>query len=368
MDIIDLLDSQLLALPRNRDCTDFGAFLNLWFAEFLSEIGKLDGSNWVTTELKRQKATLQELCKNIELAVGSYLLGFPHRAYDHLKEALNQIKSSIKQLASLPNVVHHLQYLYRIRLGSLTDFERPDLFHLPFEKRHLVKPQRYSISGLPSLYLGGSSWVCWEELSRPPFESIQISRFRAAPASTVRVLDFGWRPAVIAAFMDRNSAIMERSGPSAEFALASAICWPLLASCSIRVMYPNSPFTPEYVVPQLLLQWLRNESDIDGIRYFSTRIAQYVDSPEPASNYVFPVRTNKATGFCTDLSEKFLLSRPMAWSLVDQLPILSSPPSGGVPQWRLGVNPDVEIAYWKTHFFDCEAKINSLPCANVMER
>lgn len=365
MDIVDLLDSELLALPKNRDCNDFEKFLKSWFSAFLSEVSKLEGDNWLTSELKRQQPLLQKLCSHIEQAVNSYLMGFSHQAYDRLRMALDEAAAAIAKMASLPDIADRLQNLYRIRVGSLTDFKRPDLFHIPFQLRHLVKPQRYSISGLPSLYLGGSSWVCWEELSRPGFENIQISRFRAVPSSSVRVLDFGWRPAVIAAFIDANPIVMKGPGQSSEFALAYAICWPLLASCSIRVMHAGSPFTPEYVVPQLLLQWLRNESDIDGIRYFSTRIAQYVDSPEPAANFVFPVRTNEETGFCQELRGKFLLSRPMAWSLVDQLPIESTPPPGGVPQWKLSVNPDVEIAYWKTHFFSCEAKINSLPCEMV---
>jgi hypothetical protein len=365
MDTIGLLDSDLLSLPKRRDIGDFETFLKSWFFEFLFEIRKIEGNDWVAVELKRQEPIISTLCANVLSAVHSYLLGFPHHAYSYLRDALIPIQDSIDELASL-DVAEHLEYLYRIRVGNLTDYKRSDLFHIPFEKRYLVKPQRYSISGLPSLYLGGSSWVCWEELSRPAFERIQISRFRTEPSSPVRVLDFGWRPAVIAAFMNANTNEMAQESKKAKFALAYTMCWPILATCSICVMHPNSAFIPEYVVPQLLLQWLRDDSRLDGIRYFSTRISQYVDYPDPACNYVFPVSTKKPTGFCDTLAAKFHLSRPLAWSLIDQLPIGEGAPVRHNPEWELSINPDVPIRYWKTHFYKCEAKINSLPYASVL--
>lgn len=45
---------------------------------------------------------------------------------------------------------------YRIRQDKI-DLSKGDgeLFHIPFDKRHLVSAQRYSIPGYPALYLGG---------------------------------------------------------------------------------------------------------------------------------------------------------------------------------------------------------------------
>lgn len=34
------------------------------------------------------------------------------------------------------------------------------------------------------------------------------------------------------------------------------------------------PFVPEFIIPQLLLQWVAQEEQIDGIRYFSVRLLQ----------------------------------------------------------------------------------------------
>lgn len=366
MDIIDLFNSGLLELPRDRSEEDYEKFLRVWMDEFISEIETLSGGDWVTQQLKGNRDSVKILCERIQEAFGAYYLGFPHRAYENLREAINGVDSWLRMLGSVGDISNSLQFLYRVRIGSLSDYKRRDLFHVPFEKRHVVKPQRYSISGLPSLYLGGSIWLCWEELGRPSFDQMQISRFKAIPDSQIHVLDFGFRPAVIAAFIATHPAILQRELSSSKFVLAHAICWPLFAACSVRVKHADCPYIPEYVVPQLLLQWIRNESDFHGIRYFSSRISQYVDSPEPAANYVFPVRTKRPDNFCDMLATSFALSRPMAWPVVQNTDMNSVSPPSGVPQWKLKLNPDLEIPYWHTEFYRCEAKINSLPCDYVL--
>jgi hypothetical protein len=365
MDIIDFFNGDLLELPRNRSEEDYEKFLKDWFDEFLSLIDLLTSGDWVSQELKSNKVAVSSLCQGILESLNFYFNGLPSKAYERFRLAMKTVESWFSPLASIGDVSSQLQFLYRIRIGNLTDFTRKDLFHIPFEKRTLVKPQRYSISGLPSLYLGGSIWVCWEELGRPSFEKLQISRFRAVEGSGIQLLDLGFRPAMIAAFIATSPAILGVKGPSSKFILAHAICWPLFAACSVLVKYPSSPFIPEYVIPQLLLQWIQSEPGFDGIRYFSTRIAQYVDDPTPAANYVFPVKQSKPAGFCDQLSKKFLLTRPLSWQILQSFSFTFPGPIPEVPVWPLKINADVEVPYWKTEFWNCEAKIRSLPCDYV---
>ena len=42
-----------------------------------------------------------------------------------------------------------------------------EMFHIKYELRGKVQTQRCSFPGLPCLYLGCSSYVCWLELNRP---------------------------------------------------------------------------------------------------------------------------------------------------------------------------------------------------------
>jgi len=48
--------------------------------------------------------------------------------------------------------------------------------------------------------------------------------------------------------------------------------WPLVLACSVKVKNIEDDFKPEYIIPQLLLQWVRERDDIDGISYQTTHI------------------------------------------------------------------------------------------------
>ena len=125
--------------------------------------------------------------------------------------------------------------LYRLRTGPLTQLTQRDLFHIPFEKRQLVASQRYSIPGLPSLYLASSLWIAWEELGRPALASIHASRFEGK--GNLRVLDFGWSPSLAGLSTFGHSDGAETFG---EFAKGQAIIWPLIAACSLVRRHPGT--------------------------------------------------------------------------------------------------------------------------------
>ena len=62
-----------------------------------------------------------------------------------------------------------IPFFFRFRCGNNYDYSINDLFHIPYSKRTLVNNYRYSIAGHPSLYLGQSTFVCWNELRKPDF-------------------------------------------------------------------------------------------------------------------------------------------------------------------------------------------------------
>jgi hypothetical protein len=151
---------------------------------------------------------VETVCSVLQATVSLYLQGNHHNAYNKFQEGLdilepwlNKIIYPISEFA--PNYVlceqaPEIEFrgdLYRIRpMGDdpLSTLEIDKIFHVPFNLRHKVSSQRYSVPGLPCLYLGGSIWICWEELGRPSFHNLQVSRFAGAANSSV--LDLGWRP------------------------------------------------------------------------------------------------------------------------------------------------------------------------------
>ena len=96
--------------------------------------------------------------------------------------------------------------------------------------------------------------------------------------------------------------------------------WPLIFCCSIRTFYPSSIFKPEYIFPQLLLEWIVTDkwANFDGIIYNSTKKASLMDKFNPneeinfkLKNYVIPARILKSEGFCEESVGKLKMTEPM---------------------------------------------------------
>jgi len=188
-------------------------------------------------------------------------------------------------------------------------YEKEEMFHIPFDKRNVIGNQRYSITGVPCLYLGGSAFICWEELSRPEFQTCNFSGFKNK--ETVRVYDM-CMPEKIESIED-----IERVG--------------LILACS---MHANSAdvFKEEYILPQCLLQAIINKhycdgkDDIVGVKYISTHVLNNSrqmfqmditnkESVRRFTNYVFPsICSNKGEKFSPMLSNGFDYTLPCSYT------------------------------------------------------
>ncbi|MEJ6949984.1 hypothetical protein [Natronospora cellulosivora (SeqCode)] len=73
-----------------------------------------------------------------------------------------------------------LDELYRLRIKNEgeNDFEKMDLFHIPFDSYTKIKSYRYSIAGYPCLYLGTSFEVCYEEIRNPKIENVWMMKYK----------------------------------------------------------------------------------------------------------------------------------------------------------------------------------------------
>jgi hypothetical protein len=297
----------------------------------------------------KERTLIKKASAKISSAVNSYLNGSPFQAATTLREGLALLQPHLERLIA-PR--QQLSNLFRVReVDTLVNSQRKDIFHGPFELRHRVTTQRYSISGWPSLYLGASLMVCWEEVGRPAFHKLAVANFDAEKSLTV--LDFGYRPSVIADLYEPETDVIGFF--NAEYMVSYLICWPLLAACSIGAQHRGSAFVEEYIVPQLLLQWLRDEAfKIDGIRYFSMRVHQTSQAPRLAINYVFPVRTDASTGHCNELKKRFTLTLPVPWNLLEGVD-LKAPGFGRMSEPYL-LNSEVGVVYDDTAFGKLEPR------------
>jgi hypothetical protein len=145
----------------------------------------------------------------------------------------------------------------------------------------------------------------------------------------VRFLDFGYRPWTIGRFaFGREIELLRhhpRPNPRLEDMIVNyATCWPLIAAASIKVKHDGDPFAHEYIVPQMILQWLIENSDCHGIRYFSTR-KLYSDPSllHGTINYVFPAShlSGPQVGYSQRLKDMFEYSDPEVWGARKKRPL-----------------------------------------------
>jgi hypothetical protein len=354
-----LLVSEVCSLPKARDRKiPLPDQLRLMHEKYHGALARSSASNPICNRAASKLPLIRRASKHIRESVAQYLNGSPFKAYQELKSALDILRPFLLAVSAPRN---RFENLYRIReVDTLEQAERKDIFHVPFEFRHRVATARYSISGWPSLYLGGSLLVCWEELGRPTFSGLSIAAFRTN--KSVSILDFGYRPSVLAYLHEPEDHDISFFTP--EQMAAYLICWPLIAACSIKAHSRKSAFIEEYIIPQLLLQWIRDDSmGLDGIRYFSTRLSQTPNSERLAVNYVFPVKEHAHSGHCDFLSKKFELTLPYPWVLLDSFEFRdASPASLDEPYF---INSETSITYDHSIFRALEHKLDLRPFAGV---
>jgi hypothetical protein len=218
-------------------------------------------------------------------------------------------------------------------LGTQT---KDGMLHIPFDKRHCISNQRYSLPGQPLLYLGLSivDVVC--ELQGDPLkiDNYSFSYFWLKQPQSVRILDIGnslqhfiWnslRPIIDAGSQIQVAMVrgeMPLSSPSSPLFREKFITFVIAAMCSFRrvTVTNDDKFAPEYVLPQLLAHWAR-KTGYDGIRYTSTRIdgakwqmSGYLKLNRYRENLALFTRFNTASNDTHDnqLLQRFEISDPI---------------------------------------------------------
>lgn len=159
-------------------------------------------------------------------------------------------------------------YKARVAKGIET-FKADEMIHIPFRKRELVSTQRFSIAGVPCMYLATSTYCCWKELGMPPDNKFNVSHV------TLKSLTL-FNMAVNLRFLKRAITMEdidfnEFSVTKDDFIKNYFKLWLLNFSCAYNVREDGRNFKSEYIISQLIMLALK-KNNIDGVIYCSRKI------------------------------------------------------------------------------------------------
>ena len=208
-----------------------------------------------------------ENCKErIQNAIKEYYKGNIGTCHNKIKNIVKECSNHKVAVNTVYNSdafpgdrIEEIQF-FRARLGENTKtFVASEMLHLPFELRGKTGNYRFSIPGVPSLYLANSSYGCWIELGRPADYFFNVSPV---------VLD-GTQKIF-------NLAVMQRDLLHLNELEAEAVrCWlrqlMLMIATSYCVMESNRTFKSEYIVSQGIMLACKNLG-LDGVAYYSKRV------------------------------------------------------------------------------------------------
>ncbi len=156
---------------------------------------------------------------------------------------------------------------FRARLNeSVEDYPAKEMLHIPFINRSIVKSERFSIPGLPSLYLGNTSYVCWLEMGRPT-----DFRFNVSPV----LLDNSQKIFNLTVTLQNfyNAIDLEVSNKEIEQKLSKLMKIYLLNyATSFNVSEQNRNFKSEYIISQMIMLACKNKG-LNGITYHSKKVS-----------------------------------------------------------------------------------------------
>lgn len=337
----NILSDEKLHLPIRWNGNNFLYTLHALFDYYADRINSLlNKKDLYLPRLYVDTDKINTVCRFIVEAVEHYLDGFPSKAYETFNMLMKILMNNPLKIYQ-KSVMEYFDDSYdrrndKLKLYRVTGvpdnkpYDRTRVFHTPYDMRSKVSASRYSIAGYPSLYLGTSLELCCEEIRLNPYKdfalaaAFKLKRELVHTNTNIRVIELGIKPQDFVGAEPVNEMVLRRTIPDDilknEDVKSSYLLWyPLIAACSFIRTNKNDPFAAEYIIPQLLMQWVRTEmsrcgqdgyDQLIGIRYFS---CASVRSSEMGFNYVFPTSGRQKSPqlpYCSVLTRAFKLTNP----------------------------------------------------------
>lgn len=208
---------------------------------------------------------IKQYSSKIKEAIRKYYAGSISTSHNIVKNLLKKVidnslaVSEVNVSKAFPGSGKEIQFFRARRSDRIIGFEAKDMLHIPFGKRGKTGNYRFSIPGIPSLYLGNTTYACWVELGCPSEHDFNVSPVLLD--GTQRILNL--------AVMTRKQWNTHDCNPE------YVMCWLMLIMLMMATSYvideENRNFKSEYIVSQSIMLGCK-ELGLDGVAYYSKRV------------------------------------------------------------------------------------------------
>lgn len=304
MKINDLTEKLKARLPfKYDDSLSFHKKVEQEFEFYISRLREIDtqeyeqrfGNNVPNTNIRFFIENEEKFTQNLKEVIEHSRNGMGHKAFEKLKSALEETRSLDKKANEYWGIYKLTPDTpcFRIRKNTDTADFPNCIKHFPFQDVRYLQASRFSLPGFPCLYLGSSIQLCKMEkgmdINKPCLKASFQLRENTSPLSCIDI--------VPPTNLEDNNGVF-----------SFLLLYPFYVTCLFEKDKSSTEgqvyFQEEYIVPQLLLSYVRENQEIDGIRYLSTYYRQG-ESIDKYINYVFPVTQIKDSGYDEKLMNKF---------------------------------------------------------------
>lgn len=203
--------------------------------------------------------------------------------------------------------------LFRIRVAKYgTIKDKMELFHVPYANRGIVQNNRYNIAGKPCLYLSTSLNLAWIECGYPSYFYFAELKYKYESGINWRQKDWKFLSFLKPIDVVRNQLgckIENKLDKTSKFLIKYLRTFPLIFACSIINKSKTDIYKPEYIMPQLIMQWIeRNNKQLKGILYFPCTRSKSIHVYN-GYNIALPTYNYNKNGYSNDLLEKFSIEK-----------------------------------------------------------
>lgn len=264
------------------------------------------------------------VCRNIVRAIQEERCGNTKEAQDYILEILEKFKkdsffvsdidcsyafrgsASVEEFRSKNHDYNQQASVplsfYRCRKGKITD--RVEMLHIPLTQRSKVGTSRFSLPGIPCLYLASTSYCCWNELDHPG--EMSVAGFRLTEAGKkLKILNL-----VIPQSLINGSSALHTYEKLPSISQKMLTLFPIVMATSITVDPRKScEYRPNYTISHLIMRCLK-KLRIDGVAYLSAQSESEFEFPH-CVNLALPVFSSSIEQKYGDICKSFEIAGPI---------------------------------------------------------